>query len=117
MLKKHNIQSWLKDNPNWNAPQDKPAQTLFIPSDTHSTSPDNRVARYRIWGSTLVTTVPDSPAELAATHSTSPDDRVAQYRIWGSTLVTTSESRKQVKLGILSQDFEKILHMIGSKSN
>eukprot|EP00957_Ditylum_brightwellii_P066833 5071957-Ditylum_brightwellii.AAC.2 len=25
MLKKHNIQSWLEDNPSWNAPQDKPA--------------------------------------------------------------------------------------------
>eukprot|EP00957_Ditylum_brightwellii_P057778 4381186-Ditylum_brightwellii.AAC.1 len=25
MLKKHNIQSLLKDNPSWNAPQDKPA--------------------------------------------------------------------------------------------
>eukprot|EP00957_Ditylum_brightwellii_P059793 4539782-Ditylum_brightwellii.AAC.2 len=32
MLKKHNIQSWLEDNPGRNTPQDKPAQTLFIPS-------------------------------------------------------------------------------------
>eukprot|EP00957_Ditylum_brightwellii_P061468 4665434-Ditylum_brightwellii.AAC.1 len=32
MLRKHNIQSWLDDNLRWNDPQDKPVQTLFIPS-------------------------------------------------------------------------------------
>eukprot|EP00957_Ditylum_brightwellii_P124100 9459524-Ditylum_brightwellii.AAC.1 len=56
MLKKHNIQSWLKNNPSWNAPQDKPAQILFIPSG--------------------VASVPDSQAALAAMHRTSPDGRV-----------------------------------------
>eukprot|EP00957_Ditylum_brightwellii_P036965 2798339-Ditylum_brightwellii.AAC.1 len=56
MLKKHNIQSWLEDNPSWNAPQDKPAQTLFILSGTAS--------------------VPDPQAALTATHSTSSDSRV-----------------------------------------
>eukprot|EP00957_Ditylum_brightwellii_P081655 6211770-Ditylum_brightwellii.AAC.1 len=55
MLRKHNIQSLLKDNPSWNAPQDKPAQTLFIPS-----------------GAVLVL---DLQAALAAMHSTSPDGR------------------------------------------
>eukprot|EP00957_Ditylum_brightwellii_P030640 2321920-Ditylum_brightwellii.AAC.1 len=32
MLRKHNIQSWLEVNANWNTPQDRPAQTLFISS-------------------------------------------------------------------------------------
>eukprot|EP00957_Ditylum_brightwellii_P125226 9545846-Ditylum_brightwellii.AAC.1 len=79
MLKKHNIQSWLKDNPSWSALQGTPAQTLFIPSGAVS--------------------VPDSQAILAATNSMSPDGRVAQHRIWGSTLVTASDGTKQVKLG------------------
>eukprot|EP00957_Ditylum_brightwellii_P049228 3735378-Ditylum_brightwellii.AAC.1 len=74
MLRKHNIQSWLEDNPSWNTPQDKPVQTLLIPSGAAS--------------------VLDLQAALAATHSTSPDDRVVQYRIWGSTLVTASNGTK-----------------------
>eukprot|EP00957_Ditylum_brightwellii_P028187 2128799-Ditylum_brightwellii.AAC.1 len=89
MLGKHNIQSWLQDNPSWNAPQDKPAQMLFIPSGAAS--------------------ILDLQAALAATHSTSPDGRAAGHRIWGSILVTASNGTKQVKLGILSQDFEEIL--------
>eukprot|EP00957_Ditylum_brightwellii_P180526 13751096-Ditylum_brightwellii.AAC.1 len=56
MLRKHNIQSWLEHNPSWNAPQDKPAQMLFIPS-----------------GAALVL---DLQASLAAIHSMSPDSRV-----------------------------------------
>eukprot|EP00957_Ditylum_brightwellii_P031896 2418514-Ditylum_brightwellii.AAC.2 len=79
ILKKHNIQSWLQDNPSWNAPQDKPAPTLFIMSGASS--------------------VPVLQAALVATHSTSPDSRVAQHRIWGFTLVTASNGTKQVKLG------------------
>eukprot|EP00957_Ditylum_brightwellii_P105574 8048625-Ditylum_brightwellii.AAC.1 len=74
MLKKHNIQSWLEDNPDWCAPQDKP-QTLFIPLGAVS--------------------VPDSQAALAVTNSASPDGRVVQHRIWGSTLVTASDGSKQ----------------------
>eukprot|EP00957_Ditylum_brightwellii_P022617 1706005-Ditylum_brightwellii.AAC.1 len=97
MPRKHNIQSWLEDNPGWNAPQDRPAQTLFIPS-----------------GAALVF---DLQAVSAATHSTFPDNRVAQHRIWGSTLVTASDGTKQVKLGALSQDFEEVLLVTGSKSN
>eukprot|EP00957_Ditylum_brightwellii_P174152 13259304-Ditylum_brightwellii.AAC.1 len=61
--------------------------------------------------------IPDSQVALAATNSMSPDGRVVQYRVWGSTLVTASDGTKQVKLGILSQDFEEILHVIGSKSD
>eukprot|EP00957_Ditylum_brightwellii_P128482 9799559-Ditylum_brightwellii.AAC.1 len=57
MLKKHNIQSWLENSLSWNAPQDKPAQTLFIPPGAMC--------------------VPDSQAVLVATHSISPDSRVA----------------------------------------
>eukprot|EP00957_Ditylum_brightwellii_P164581 12530346-Ditylum_brightwellii.AAC.1 len=97
MLRKHNIQFWLKENPSWNAPQDKPAQTLFIPSDA--------------------VLVLDSQAVLAAMHSRSPDGRVVQHRIWGSTLVTTSNGTKQVKFGTLSQDFEEILRATGLNSN
>eukprot|EP00957_Ditylum_brightwellii_P031089 2355097-Ditylum_brightwellii.AAC.1 len=97
MLRKHNIQSWLEDNPSWNAPQDKPAQMLFIPSS--------------------IVLVLDLQAALAATHSTSPDGRVAQHRIWGSTLMTASNGTKQVKLGTLSKDFEEILRVTGLKMN
>eukprot|EP00957_Ditylum_brightwellii_P170265 12961386-Ditylum_brightwellii.AAC.1 len=97
MLKKHNIQSWLEDSPSWNAPQDKLVQTLFIPSGAVS--------------------VPNSQAALAAMHSTSPGGRVAQQRIWGSTFVSVNNGIKQVKLGVLSQDFEEILRTTGSKSN
>eukprot|EP00957_Ditylum_brightwellii_P147548 11236518-Ditylum_brightwellii.AAC.2 len=60
MLKKHNIQYWQEDNPDWYAPQDKP-QTLFIPLGA---VPD-----------------PDLQAALAVTNSMSPDSRVAQHRI------------------------------------
>eukprot|EP00957_Ditylum_brightwellii_P148763 11325780-Ditylum_brightwellii.AAC.1 len=66
MLKKHNIQFWLKDNLNWNTPQDKPAPILFILPGASS--------------------VPDLQAASVAMHSTSPDGRVVQHRIWGSTL-------------------------------
>eukprot|EP00957_Ditylum_brightwellii_P000760 60344-Ditylum_brightwellii.AAC.1 len=97
ILKKHNIQSWLKDNPSWNTPQDKPAQMLFIPSGAAS--------------------VLNLQAALATIHSTSPDGRVARHRIWGSTLVTVSNGTKQVKLGALSQDFEEILCTTGLKSD
>eukprot|EP00957_Ditylum_brightwellii_P065763 4988751-Ditylum_brightwellii.AAC.1 len=97
MLRKHNIQSWLKDNPSWNTPQDKPAQMLFIPS-----------------GAALVL---DLQTASAATHSMSPDGRMAQHRTWGSTLVTASNGTKQVKLGDLSHDFEEILHATDLKSN
>eukprot|EP00957_Ditylum_brightwellii_P197979 15082624-Ditylum_brightwellii.AAC.1 len=97
MLKKHNIQFWLEDNQSWNAPQDKPAQTLFSPSGAAS--------------------VPDSQAALATTHSTSPDNRVVQHRIWGSILVTDSNGTKQVMLGVLSQDFEETMRTTGLKSN
>eukprot|EP00957_Ditylum_brightwellii_P049464 3752712-Ditylum_brightwellii.AAC.1 len=75
MLKKKNIQSWLEDNPGWNAPQDKPTQTLFIPSGAAS--------------------VPNCQAASTAMHSTSPDSKAARHRIWGSTLVTASNGTKQ----------------------
>eukprot|EP00957_Ditylum_brightwellii_P034273 2599081-Ditylum_brightwellii.AAC.2 len=97
MLRKHNIQSWLEDNQSWNTPQDKPAQTLFIPS-----------------GAALVLNL---QAALAATHSMSLDSRVAQHRIWGSTLVAVSDGTKQVKFCALSQDFEETLCTTSSKSN
>eukprot|EP00957_Ditylum_brightwellii_P158915 12095665-Ditylum_brightwellii.AAC.1 len=82
MLRKHNIQSWLDDNLRWNAPQDKPVQTLFIPS-----------------GAALVLNLQTAST---ATHSTLSVGRVAQHRIWDSTLVTASNGTKQVKLGVLS---------------
>eukprot|EP00957_Ditylum_brightwellii_P128774 9823352-Ditylum_brightwellii.AAC.1 len=97
MLRKHSIQSLLDDNPSWNAPQDKPAQTLFIPS-----------------GAAFVLNL---QAASAAMHSTSPDSRVMQHRKWGSTLVTASNVTKQVELGALFQDFEEILCVTGSKSD
>eukprot|EP00957_Ditylum_brightwellii_P029811 2254821-Ditylum_brightwellii.AAC.1 len=96
MLKKHNIQSWLEDNPDWNASQDMP-QTLYI--------------------SLGAVSVPDLQAASAATNSTSPDGRVAWHRIWGATLVTASDGTKQVKLSILLQDFNEILHKTYSKSD
>eukprot|EP00957_Ditylum_brightwellii_P012362 933437-Ditylum_brightwellii.AAC.1 len=55
MLRRHNIQSWLEDIPSLNTPQDKLAQTLFIPS-----------------GAVLVL---ELQAASAAMHSTSPDGR------------------------------------------
>eukprot|EP00957_Ditylum_brightwellii_P145645 11089555-Ditylum_brightwellii.AAC.1 len=94
MLKEHNIQSWLEDNLDWCAPQDKP-QTLFIPSGTVS--------------------VPYMQAALAVLNSMFPDSRVVHHKIWGSTILTASESSKQVKLGALSQYFEEILRTTGSK--
>eukprot|EP00957_Ditylum_brightwellii_P142099 10826728-Ditylum_brightwellii.AAC.1 len=97
MLKNHNTQSWIEDNPSQNAPQDKPAQILFIPLGAAS--------------------VPNSQAASAATNNTSPSSRVAQHRIWGSTLVTASNGTQQVKFGVLSQDFKEILHTTRSKSN
>eukprot|EP00957_Ditylum_brightwellii_P180258 13731747-Ditylum_brightwellii.AAC.2 len=96
MLKKHNIQSWLEDNPDWNAPQDKP-QAVYIPSSA--------------------ILVPNSQATSAATNSTSPDGRVAWHRIWGATLVNVNDGTKQVKLSTLLQDFEEILYVTGSKSD
>eukprot|EP00957_Ditylum_brightwellii_P123716 9431679-Ditylum_brightwellii.AAC.1 len=94
MLKKHNIQSWLENNPDWCTPHDNP-QIVYVPLGAVS--------------------VPDLQAALAATNSTLPDSRVVQHRIWGATLVTTSDCAKQVKLGTLSQDFEEILCATGSK--
>eukprot|EP00957_Ditylum_brightwellii_P062699 4758436-Ditylum_brightwellii.AAC.1 len=96
MLKEHNIQSWLDDNLDWCALQNKP-QTLFIPSGTVS--------------------VPYMQAALAVMNSTFPDNRAVHHKIWGSTILTASESSKQVKLGVLSQYFEEILRTTGSKSD